>query len=225
MRVFASLLTGVITPLLAFAPSASAQSVWDTLTPVQQAALRRGEQVFATENVAGKPWPKVFVYQMVDAAPEQAAAVFADYESARAYIKELKKSQISLRVSPRVTEVDYILDVPMLADEHYTVRNTLAAYDAAGPAYRVDWTLVRASSTQASTGWARFEAQGAGTLFAYHSFVVPGSGMANLVRERALRQVRDTVRATVNHIQTLRTQRAPELERLVGQLRRALAAD
>lgn len=209
---------------LGIATSAGAAGVWDTLTPAQQATLNQGQQVFVTEKVEGKPWPKVFAYQLIHATPEQSAAVFTDYESTKTYIKNMKKSEISRRVSPRVIEVDYVMSIPLISDEAYTVSNVLQAYEADGPSYQVSWTLVRASSTKSSEGWVKFEPRGAETLMAYHTFVVPGSGMADFVKERALKQVRESVTATARQVETLRTHSAAELARLVDLLRAALIA-
>ena len=39
-----------------------------------------------TEDIAGKPWPRIKVYRLINATPEQVAAVFFDYESAKTFV-------------------------------------------------------------------------------------------------------------------------------------------
>lgn len=207
---------------LTFSSFAQAGGVWDTLTPEQQATLNRGEQIFITEVVPGKPWPRAFAYQLVDASAEECAALFTDYDSQKTYIHDLKKSKVTRRPSPAVAEVDYTMKLPIISDEDYTTLNTVSTYDMNGPAYQVSWTLVRASSTKSSDGYAKFEAQGTGSLFFYTNFVVPGSAIADLVKERALKQVRESAKATVSQIEMIRTQHPQDMARLIEALRIAL---
>src|SRR5437870_1342471 len=112
---------------LAFSSVARASSLLDDLSPAQQAKVKGGEQVFVTEDVAGNAWPRARVYRLVDATPEEMAAVFFDFNKAKGYIPNLLKSEICNKVAPNVVDVDYGLDIPILPDEYYTTRNTLTA--------------------------------------------------------------------------------------------------
>src|SRR5919201_317961 len=132
------------------------RSAYDELSPAQQAVVDSGGQVFSTKKLEGSPWPAAFVYQYIDATPEEAAAVFTDYERHATFAPKLKRSKISRVIDPRTVEVDFELNVPLVKDERYTTRHVLSTYDG-GASYRVDWTLVRASSTKANVGHVRFE--------------------------------------------------------------------
>jgi hypothetical protein len=195
---------------------------YDELTPEQKTAVQNGQQVFFTRDAEGSAWPKAYLFQRIDATPEEAAAVFSDYELQKTYIPGLLKSQISKRISKTVTEVDYTLEVPVFADEHYTVRDTLGSYDN-GDSFRIDWTLVRASSTKATVGNARFERLGTGTLMAYYNFVTPGAAFAGAVRGKAMKQVQETGKAIVRQIEKERRENQPLLQRQIQALRAALA--
>src|SRR5688500_4857069 len=170
---------------------------YDELTTEQRSAFDGREQVFVRRDVAGSPWPAVVVYQYIDASPEAAAAVFIDYESHRSYIPGVRQSRVSAVVDPATVEVDYVLNVPLVSDERYTVRNHLCSYGG-GESYVVEWTLVRASSTKATTGQARFEPHldpqrnQHGTVLVYSNFVTPGSRVAGfgMIKSRALQQMR-----------------------------------
>src|SRR6185437_7379068 len=133
---------------------ARAGSLWDSLTPDQQKTITQGKQVFLTQDDPSSAWPKVWIYQSVSATPEEMAAVYTDYELETQYVPGLKKAKISNIVNPRTIDVDYVMNVPIFPDEQYTTRNTLSASDGA---YRIDFTLLHASSTKATVGYARFE--------------------------------------------------------------------
>jgi len=195
--------------------------IYDELSPEQKSKIQAGQQVVVMQEAAGSAWPKVWVYQRVDSTPEEAAAVFVDFESAPTYIPNLKKAKISKRVAKNSFEVDYILEVPVLADEEYTVRDVVTSYDQ-GAAYQVEWNLVRASSTKASTGYAKFETLGTGTLIAYYNFVVPGAFGSGIVKDRAMKQVRDTVNLTVKQIEKQRSSNRSALDRQIQALRQML---
>ena len=185
-------------------------------------------EVFLTSEVSGSPWPKACVFRYIDASPEEAAAVFTDYERHREYIPELRKAKLSRRIDPLTVEVDYTLRVPIVSDEDYTVRNHLSTGDE-GASYRVQWTLVRATSTKATEGSVRFEPHTvggsgrSGTLMAYCNQVTPGSRLAGLrfIRSRALKQTREAARAIVAEVERVRL---ADRELLDGELRALRAA-
>ena len=163
------------------------------LTSAERAALESGQQVVREERVLGAPWPRVTVLQLVDASPREAAAVFTDYDRHSTFLPGVKKSAVSRRVSKRVAEVDYLLYVPLFADEHYTVRDSLTAI-AGAASYRVDWSMVRARSTKSILGSVQFDPYrdtrtgGDVTLVTYVNLVVPGQRLAGPLKGRALKQ-------------------------------------
>jgi hypothetical protein len=202
---------------------------YDELTAEQRRVFDGGEQVFVRRDIAGSPWPAVIVYQYIDASPEAAAAVFIDYESHRRYIPGVRQSRVSAVVDPATVEVDYVLSVPLVSDERYTVRNHLCSYGG-GDSYAVEWTLVRASSTKATTGQARFEPHldlqrnEHGTVMVYSNFVTPGSRVAGfgMIKSRALQQMRETAAAIVRRVEVQRSTDRPLLEKQIDALRAAL---
>ncbi len=220
MRIFRPCLAFTVVAIVV-TPPVDAQAARE-LSAQQLADIDRGAQVFLTWEVAGLPWPRACVFQYVDATPEEAAAVFTNYARHTAYIPGVRKAKVSRVIDQVTAEVDYTLDVPMVADEDYTVRDHLSTHDA-GASYKVEWTLVRATSTKATEGNVRFEPHHAsapvrdGTLMAYCNLVTPGSSLARLrfIRSRALAQVRATARAIV--VETER-ERANDRARLATEL-------
>jgi hypothetical protein len=124
-------------------------------------------------------------------------------------------------------EVDYTLDVPIVSDEEYTVRDRLSKDSTS---YRVDWSLVRASSSKAIEGNARFDpyrragSDSLGTLLAYCNFVIPGSRLARLgfIRSRAINEVGATAKAIAAQVERERSREPGLLQAQLGTLRAAL---
>jgi hypothetical protein len=205
------------------------RSAYDELSTEQQAVVDSGGQVFFTKKLEGSHWPATFVYQYINATPEEAAAVYTDYARHVTFIPKLKRSKISRVIDPRTVEVDFELNVPLHKDERYTTRNALSTYG--GASYRVDWTLVRASSTKSTIGHMRFEPYHDerlgkhGTLMAYYNFVTPGSGLARLgfIKRKGLKQVREATKAIKKQIEAEHASDAGLLAEQLTALRAALA--
>ena len=214
--------------LLSVAVCVTAQRGWagllDELNSADRAKLLAGQQVLLKEDVEGKPWPRVRVYQLVHATPEEVAAVFFDYNNSKTYVPDLLHSRISKKISPCVLEVDYEVDVPILPDEAYTARNDLKATEGGG--FRVTWTLVRALQTKDATGHLRVEPQGEGdAILCYTNLVTPSSGMAVVLKKLAIARIEKTVESMVRQVQNQKKNHPKDLARQIEALREALASE
>lgn len=195
------------------------------LSPDQRAILESGGRVVLTEDVAGSVWPRITVLQFVVGSPEESAAVFMDYSRHASFVPNVLLSRVSRVVDAATLEVDYVLSVPIAPDEAYTVRNRLSSTipERAGDArtYRVEWTLVRASSTKSAEGEARFEPYRGGTLFTYRNLVVPGGRIAGLgfIRRKAQKDVEATAQAIAAQVASQRTGDRALLDRQLRELR------
>lgn len=193
----------------------------DALDAAQRREVLAGGQVMLQEAVAGKPWPRVRVFQLVRATPEEVAAVFFDYENSKTYIPDLLNSRISKTVTPLVLEVDYEVDVPILADEAYTARNELRAIHGGG--FHVSWILLRALQTKGAEGNLRIEPHGErDSVILYTNLVTPGSGMAKVLKTLALARMQKTVHAIVEKVESQKKNHPRDLARQVAVLRAAL---
>jgi hypothetical protein len=203
----------------------SAQTTAAELTPDQRRLIDSREQLFVTRDSAKTPWPMAWVYQFIDASPEEAAAVFADAERQVDYVPDLKSSRVLRTIAPGVIEVAQEMRVPIVRDEWWEVRDSVSAHDDGS--YRIAWRLVRARTTKAVTGYAHFERYHNaltgrdGTLLTYHNFAVPGSRMAGigLIERHALKKLRETARALRDQVERARLQQPDLLERQVSALR------
>lgn len=201
-------------------PRAVAGSILSELNASQKSQMRDGDQVVVVENVEGKSWPRVKIYRFIQASPEQVAAVFFDFENAKAFVPNVFKSEISNRVSPCTMDVDYGLDVPIFPDEFYTVRNSLRLLDESS--YCFDWKLLRAVLTKDSVGSFRVEPWEDKSLVCYQNLVTPGSNIAVLLRGKAIEQMKETTKALASQIEKERATNPPGLKRQVAALRAAL---
>ena len=201
-----------------------------SLSAAQRDTIDSGGQVVIVEELPGKAWPRVTVYQYIAASAEEAAAVFADYERHVTYLPKVRKSHVSRLVDSATVEVDYVLNTPIVSDERYTVRNhatKVVGQRVAGPrdgstaSFRVVWTLVRASSIKSADGEAIFEPYGDGSLMIYRNLIVPGSGLAGFgpIRAQARPQVEATARAIGKRVAEERARERPLLDQQLRALR------
>jgi hypothetical protein len=210
------------------AAALEAQTTSSELTADQRRLIDVGEQVFVTRDSAKTPWPMAWAYQFIDAQPEAAAAVFADAERQVDYVPDLKSSRVLRTIAPGVIEVAQEMRVPIVRDEWWEVRDSVSAHDDGS--YRIAWTLVRARTTKAVTGYAHFEPHHNaltgrdGTLLTYHNFAVPGSGMAKFgpIKRHALKKLRETARALRDQVERERVHEPEMLGRQVEALRQML---
>ncbi len=194
----------------------------DALAPADAARVRAGEQVLVTEDVKGLPWPRARIFQTVAASPEEVMAVFFDYDNACDFVPNCEKSKISKVIDPVTFDVDYVVAVPILADEAYTARNSLHAEE--GGRLVVEWSVLRASSIKSSEGSFTVEPFGDGAILRYTNLVEPSSQAAMLLKGVALSQMRDTISALVGQVKRKRAERPGDLQALVERMKAALGA-
>ncbi len=195
----------------------------DELSNSDKNKVKNGEQVAVYTNV-GKVWPKSNNYKRLESTPEEAAAIFSDYELQSFYFPSLIKSKISKVIDKFTNEVDFSLRLPFdLGIENYTVKNKLSNYDN-GDSYMVSWSLVRADTTKSTEGSARFEKLGTGTLLSFTNLIEPGrwgSGVSWVV-EHAKKAAKDGVTNLVTQIEKEKTSQSELLQKQVELLRKTL---
>jgi len=208
---------------LGVAGSLLGAALTDELSSEQRSAVVAGSQVVIREDIPGQPWPRVRVYQRVHAAPEEVAAVFFDYEKAKSYIPDVLESQISKQHSPRVFEVDYTVEVPILPDEMYTARNEVEILQP--DSYRISWRVLKALQTKAAVGNLCIERYGDGeSLICYMNLVTPGSSVAVLLKNLAMERMEKIVASIALESEKQKTQAPLDLTRQIEILRAALSA-
>ncbi len=209
----------------------SSASVFSELSAEDQASIQKGDMVtlFSPNSDPETTWPKSDAYKRIEATPEEAAAVFTDFDKQKDYIKNLKQSHISQQLSPSSCIVDYQIRVPFyvapfLKDTRYSAQNDLA-FDSSTNTYTIKWTLVKAGFLSKISGQATFEALGTGTLIAYENEMTPSSkGMNhNAVVKEIKKGSQEAVQDIINRITNERQNEQPLLQEQIIQLRKAFA--
>ena len=204
---------------LAALPVATA-GLLDDLTREQRANLEKGDLIVLEQDIPGKPWPRVRIYKKIQASPEQVAGVFFDYNQAKTFIPDVLESRISKKISPGVMEVDYEVDVPILADEAYTARNEMKALQ---DGYQASWTLLRALQTKAAEGNLLIEPfENGSSVIRYTNLVTPSSGMAKILKLPAMARMHKTVLAIGQKVEQQKAKNPAELAAQVSRLREAM---
>jgi hypothetical protein len=168
----------------------------DLLGEVPQSArdeLADGQLFVMSENIQGVPWPRLKLYQVVDAPPKVVADLFSDYSAAPDYIPGMLGAKVVASNPDGTKDVEYKVKVPVLQSISYTVRNT---YIQKGNSYEVKWTLLRSPLAKSSDGSLRIEPYGKGkTLMCYTNLCVPITNLVAGLKNQALNEAKSTVRA------------------------------
>jgi len=193
---------------------------YNDLSVSQKNQVQSGAVVSVPKDVAGKPWPEVTAFIRMDSTPEEAAAVWADFNAHKQFLPKITKSQIMSQPDKATFLVAYTLDLPWpLSDENYTVRDHVALN---GQAIVCDWNLVSADTTKESKGFAQFDTLGTGTLMTYYNFVVPGQIGAGAISGQAAKQVEEVAKALKTQVEKERAQYPQALQGQVAKLHTAL---
>src|SRR4051812_13978065 len=132
-----------------------------SLSPEQREAFNRGKPVQLLTPVASSPWPRSTVFQLIDATPEECAAVLSDYALQSTYVPRLRSSRVIARRG-RESDVEYVIDIPLFADERSISRQRI--HDRGG--YSIAWHTVivdSQASNSITSGSATFTAVAMGS--------------------------------------------------------------
>jgi ribosome-associated toxin RatA of RatAB toxin-antitoxin module len=168
----------------------------DLLSEVPQDSrdeLAQGQLSIISQNVDGVPWPRLKLYQVVNAPPKVVADLFSDYSAAPNYIPGMLGAKVIATNPDGTKDVQYTVKVPVLQRISYTVRNT---YIQKGNSYEVKWILLQSPLAKSSDGSLRIEPYGKGkTLMCYTNLCVPFTNLVAGLKNQALNEAKSTVRA------------------------------
>lgn len=201
---------------------------YDQLSAAEKNTLNNGGQVAVFTPVADSPWPECKIYQMIKATPEEAAAVFHDYEKHKDYFPNLKKSTIIKKIDRATVQVSYKMEIPLVwplspMEENYTVQDHVQSLPEGS--YQVGWTLVRADNATRSEGETHFEPVGSNTLMTYRTIVVTTRTGASWVVESVKQTAKEAASAIVGRIQTFHERNDALLREEIAALREAVRAE
>jgi hypothetical protein len=155
--------------------------------------LAGGQVVVLSEDVKGLPWPRLKLYQVVNASPKVVADLFTDYAAAPDYQPGMLAAKVIATNPDGTKDVEYKVKMPVVQSVTYSVRNT---YIQKGNSYEVRWTLLRSPLAKSSDGSLRIEPYGKGqTLMCYTNLLVPITNLVAGLKNQALNEAKTTVRA------------------------------
>jgi len=204
-------------------------NILDELEEEDRVLVERGEQVALTEDVEDSAWPHVYVYQKIDANPEEVTAIFTDYELHQEMFREvgIVRSVIINRPDPATAIVESTMTFPVvfgvqLKDEAFTTWNKVKLLTSS-KSYRVDWGSLETETIKKIAGDLKIEAFSSGSIIRYHSFIVPSRpNFAQLIVQMAIDRVKQTIVLFNNQVED---EKQNDPQRLLGQvevLRRVL---
>lgn len=170
------------------------------LTEKEQKELARSGVVHRLWAQADSPWPASTILAYLDVPADVAIGIFSDYSAHKNFVPKIIESNIKQSFEGgKRAHVSFIIDIPLLADSHFTMEDTLV--DLGQGAYEVKWTQVESDSTLKSDGHARFYPVGASkSLFEYHSSVTPKGRVAILLEKLAVKECRRAYDAIITHL-------------------------
>lgn len=179
--------------LLGFVVSELRADLLGEVSQSESDQLAKGELVVKSEDVKGVPWPRLKLYQVVEAPPKVVADLFSDYAAAPTYIPGMLDAKVISTNDDGTKDVQYKVKVPVLQSISYTVRNQ---YLEKGNSYQVKWTLLRSPLAKSSDGSLRIEPYGKGkTIMCYTNLCVPVTNLVSGLKNQALNEAKATVRA------------------------------
>ena len=212
-----------------------ATSVWaaalDELSPADQASVLAGQTLDFETNADGtdwdeSSWPRMTVYKLVHASPEEAIAVMWDFPLQPKYMSAVVAADVKARPAASQAQVEYTVKIPIVGQTKYTVLDSLSTYDN-GASYKFACQLVQGDLVKSIDGVSRFEAVKDGTLMVYQSLIIPKMIPAtSFTIQAGIDQFKGTVEALGKQIETERTNGTPDdkamLPLQLQQLRAAL---
>lgn len=159
---------------------------------VAQDELADGQMVVKTQTVSGAPWPRVILYQVVNAPVKVIWDLFNDLNAASSYTPNLISADV-IAQNGNTKDVRYTVKVPVLMRISYVVRNT---YIKKKDGYEIDWTLLQSPLAKSSDGSLRVEPYGNNqSLICYTNLCVPITNLVAGLKNQALNEAKTTVRA------------------------------
>ncbi|OFZ82220.1 MAG: hypothetical protein A2583_04810 [Bdellovibrionales bacterium RIFOXYD1_FULL_53_11] len=213
-----------------FAGTASYAGIYDDLNDEEKTAVQKGEQVVQTEDVDGAPWPKITVYQRIEATPEEVMAVFWDFERhpklfGKTKLVRITKTKVSKRISRNVLEVDYTMKFDkimgiQLDDENYTLKESLVG---SGETFTNSWTKVKTDKIEQIEGSLAVEKLGTGAVVAYYNYIFPPyASVCSTIADLAVRNIKETVANMASGIEDEKKNNGSLLQKQLEALRKAL---
>lgn len=187
----------------------------------ERAKLLNYELLLETRPVKDAPWPEVTFRRLIDASPEECAAVFSNYPDQVNYSPNLVEVKPLKHVTPTEVHVSFKMNMPWPVSDTVTVTGNRLSRLEDGT-YQVEWYLVKSDSSKESRGSARFSPYNGKTLYRYRSFNFPTSSLARLIKGKMIKSTGKSVTAYIAYLEKVKKENPALMKRYITEMNRAL---
>ena len=193
----------------------------DELTASEIEAVSQMKQVVHLEEVKGFKWPRVTLYQKINATPLESVAVFYAVEHQKNYIPNITKAKVVKQEIPTHTDVEYVMHMPWpLSDSNYTHSHYLTYDKVLG--YKVKWNMKKSSSANKVDGSAEFTNFNGATIMKYRSLIDPKSSLAKFLKSTMVNGVKESMKVTKEEIEKIKKLNRKQMYSFVKMIDSAL---
>ena len=173
------------------------------LSAEEKIQLENGELVLHKRAIDSLPWPETTTYAIVEASPEEAFAVFTDFDAQEEYIPRVIESLGKPGSQKWIKNLEIKAEVPWPVNKtSYTTGNIFEKLN--NDAFRVRWFFIEAEHFHNTEGYAAFYPYKGKTLFIYQSLVEPQTAfLAQFFKGKVIsenKQVVDAIRQRINQV-------------------------
>lgn len=165
--------------------------------------IESGKQVLYKEKINASPWPKIKIYQLVDASPLETLAIFLALDHQKNYLPNVLVSSPVKHVSPTEVYTKYELELPWpLSNSHYTHASDFKKVSK--NEFSAKWWMITSESAEIVDGSATFKEYKGKTLMTYNSFVKPKSFLAGLVKDSMIEDTLLSIKSVKDETEKLK---------------------
>lgn len=161
------------------------------------------------------PWPEFLVEVTIHATPLESVAIYYALDHQKDYVPGVIKSVVTSQPNPLEAITDYEFATPWpLPNSVYT--NGSKLHQVAQSHYKVNWWMITNNSADETTGYAEFiPTKNNMTKLIYRSYVSPKNFLATFFKGRAKEDIKNTILTIKKHIEDLKKQKSPLLQKYV----------
>ncbi|OUR96956.1 hypothetical protein A9Q84_11510 [Halobacteriovorax marinus] len=186
--------------------------------------LEKGETILQKEKVETSAWPKIHIYQIVDASPLESLAIFLALDHQKNYLPAVIVSRPIKHISATEVLTEYELELPWpLTNTTYTHGSNFKKEN--DKHYQANWYMVESESTEKVEGYAIFKEYKGKTLMEYHNAVKPKSIFAGIVRDMMIKDTKASLLAIKIEIERAKKKDPTLLKKYIGFIEKSLLGE
>lgn len=171
-------------------------------------------------------WPKVIIYTKVKTTTLNCMALFLALDHQKNYLPNMLKSTPVKQVDSLTVHTKYLYDLPWpIPNSTYIHSSTLHLPEKIinqGLSYSANWKMIQSDSTEKVDGNVIFYPFEGTTYMKYSIIVTPLSFLAPLLKKTMIEDVKSSIKAIKNHIETVSSSKPKLLNKYKSYILRSL---